>query len=55
MISYFENNSNCDFEKKPIFIRVQKITEESVQTLERAMSECHQSKQTILPIVIDSN
>jgi ATP-dependent Clp protease protease subunit len=55
MISYFEINSNCSFEKKPIFVRIQKVTEESVQILERAISECYQSKQTVLPIVIDSN
>jgi ATP-dependent Clp protease protease subunit len=55
MISYFEINSNCDFEKPPIFVRIQKITEESTQILERAISECYRSKQTILPIVIDSN
>jgi ATP-dependent Clp endopeptidase proteolytic subunit ClpP len=55
MISYFESNYNCDLNKKPIFIRVQKITEDSVRALEQAMSDCYAIKQTILPIVIDSN
>lgn len=54
MISYFQSN-NYDFNKKPISIRIQKITEESVRSLEQAISECHSVRQTILPIIIDSN
>ena len=41
--------------KKPIFVRIQRFTEEAVERLEKALSDVHQFRQHILPIIIDSN
>ena len=51
MINY---SDTADVNKKLITIRVQRISEESVEKLERAISDAHQYKQSVLPIVIDS-
>lgn len=55
MISYFNTNGNhIDFNKKPICVKIQRVTEDAVEKLERAVSEAHQINQPILPISIDS-
>jgi ATP-dependent protease ClpP protease subunit len=48
MISYSEDA------RKPIFVRIQRFTEEAVDKVEKAISDAHQVHQPILPIVIDS-
>lgn len=54
MISYFDIESSVDMSKKPVFVRIQRITEDAVEKLEKAISDAHQIKQPILPVVIDS-
>jgi ATP-dependent protease ClpP protease subunit len=52
MIAYTEN---CSEIRKLISVKVQRFTEDSVEKLEKAISEAHQVNQPILPITIESN
>lgn len=52
MIFYIEKG--LDYIKKPIQIKLQRINEESVDKVEKAISDAYSLGQKILPITIDS-